>query len=118
MDAKGRVESVTCLMDFGENSNGTRTKYIKYEHEKFKILFKRGAICISIRKPITLDRSVQMFLNGLYFVGFEVLTPVVMKSSIFWDITPCSPLTSQLMFRRSIPPPSSGSKNKPSKEPA
>jgi hypothetical protein len=26
------------------------------------------------------------------FVGFEVLTPVVMKSSVFWDITPCSPL--------------------------
>jgi hypothetical protein len=25
-------------------------------------------------------------------VGFEVLTAVVMKSSIFWDITPCSPL--------------------------
>jgi hypothetical protein len=25
-------------------------------------------------------------------VGFEVLTAVVMKSTIFWDITPCSPL--------------------------
>jgi hypothetical protein len=25
-------------------------------------------------------------------VGFEVLTAVVMKSSVFWDITPCSPL--------------------------
>jgi hypothetical protein len=25
-------------------------------------------------------------------VGFEVLTPVVMKSTIFRDITPCSPL--------------------------
>jgi hypothetical protein len=25
-------------------------------------------------------------------VGFEVLTAVVMKSSIFWDIMPCSPL--------------------------
>jgi hypothetical protein len=25
-------------------------------------------------------------------VGFEVLTPVVMKSSVFWNITPCSPL--------------------------
>jgi hypothetical protein len=28
----------------------------------------------------------------LYVVGFEVLTPVVMKSAIFWDITACSPL--------------------------
>jgi hypothetical protein len=25
--------------------------------------------------------------------GFEVLIPVVMKSSVFWDTTPCSPLT-------------------------
>jgi hypothetical protein len=25
-------------------------------------------------------------------VGFEVLSAVVMKSAIFWDITPCSPL--------------------------
>jgi hypothetical protein len=24
--------------------------------------------------------------------GFEVLTPVVMRGTIFWDITPCSPL--------------------------
>jgi hypothetical protein len=28
----------------------------------------------------------------ILFVGFEVLTPVVMKSTIFWDKTPCSPL--------------------------
>jgi hypothetical protein len=25
-----------------------------------------------------------------YVLGFEVLTAVVIKSSIFWDITPCS----------------------------
>jgi hypothetical protein len=28
----------------------------------------------------------------LYGVGFEVLTPVVMNSVIFWDIKACSPL--------------------------
>jgi hypothetical protein len=27
-----------------------------------------------------------------HWVGFEVLTAVVVKFSIFWDITPCSPL--------------------------
>jgi hypothetical protein len=27
-----------------------------------------------------------------FCVGSEVLTAVVMKSSIFWNITPCSPL--------------------------
>jgi hypothetical protein len=31
-------------------------------------------------------------------VGFEVLTPVVMKSCTFWDITPCSPLKVDLHF--------------------
>jgi hypothetical protein len=30
------------------------------------------------------------------YVGFEVLTAVVMKSTIFWDITPCSPLKVKL----------------------
>jgi hypothetical protein len=28
----------------------------------------------------------------LRLVGFDVLVTVVMKSSTFWDITPCSPL--------------------------
>jgi hypothetical protein len=26
------------------------------------------------------------------YVGFEVLIAVVMESSIFWNITPCSPV--------------------------
>jgi hypothetical protein len=30
--------------------------------------------------------------NENFEVGFEVLTAVVLKSTIFWDITPCSPL--------------------------
>jgi hypothetical protein len=28
-----------------------------------------------------------------WYVGFEVLTAVVMESTIFWDMTPCSPLS-------------------------
>jgi hypothetical protein len=28
-----------------------------------------------------------------FYVGFEVLTAVVLKSTIFWDMTPCSPLS-------------------------
>jgi hypothetical protein len=31
-------------------------------------------------------------------LGFQVLRAVVMKSSIFWDITPCSPLKDNLRF--------------------
>jgi hypothetical protein len=33
------------------------------------------------------------------FVGFEVLIAVVMKSSIFWDITLCKPLKVNRRFR-------------------
>jgi hypothetical protein len=36
-------------------------------------------------------RSMQLGIIET-FVGFEVLTEVVMKSSIIWDITPCNPL--------------------------
>jgi hypothetical protein len=31
-------------------------------------------------------------------IGSEVVTPVVMKSNIFWDITPCSPLKANRRF--------------------
>jgi hypothetical protein len=36
-----------------------------------------------------------------YFVAFEILTDVVMKSSVFWDITPCGPLKVDRCFGRS-----------------
>jgi hypothetical protein len=39
----------------------------------------------------------------------------VMKSTIFWDITPCNLLKVNRRFGRTSPP-SSGSKNKPSKK--
>jgi hypothetical protein len=34
----------------------------------------------------------------LYNVGFEVYTAVIMKSIIFWDISPCSPLSVNRRF--------------------
>jgi hypothetical protein len=38
-------------------------------------------------------------LNTNYYpVGFEVLTAVVMKSIIFWNMTPCSPLSFNRRF--------------------
>jgi hypothetical protein len=36
--------------------------------------------------------------NILNVVGFEVLTVVVMKSTIFWDITLCNPLSVNRRF--------------------
>jgi hypothetical protein len=43
----------------------------------------------------------------MQFVVYEVLTEVVVKSSVFWDITPCSPVN-QSKLRRNMSPPSSG----------
>jgi hypothetical protein len=34
----------------------------------------------------------------MFDVGFEVLTAVVMKSIIFWDIAPCGPLSVNRRF--------------------
>jgi hypothetical protein len=53
-------------------------------------------------------------LNGLQPVGFEVLTAVVMKTSMFWDITTCSPLKANRSGGRNMSPPPSESKNKSS----
>jgi hypothetical protein len=38
--------------------------------------------------------------NSLFvvFVEFEVLTAIDMKSSIFWDVTPCSPVNDNIRF--------------------
>jgi hypothetical protein len=41
---------------------------------------------------IWLQTYVYTFKTGFARVGFKVLTPVVMMNTIFWDITPCSPL--------------------------
>jgi hypothetical protein len=51
------------------------------------------------------------------FIGFEVLTAVTMKITIFWDVKQCSFVKVQT-FWRNILHPSSGSKDKPDKSPA
>jgi hypothetical protein len=44
-------------------------------------------------------KSMDLFEQFVKKVGFEVLTAVVMKSSILWNITHCSPLKINLRFR-------------------
>jgi hypothetical protein len=53
--------------------------------------------CVSLylfQTPESVSRSVSQSLrwSSNKDVGFEVLTAVVLKSTIFWDITPCRPL--------------------------
>jgi hypothetical protein len=53
-----------------------------------RLNYSGGNTTASCYNPRTLCET----LCRLHYVGFEVLTPVVMKSAVFWDITPCSPL--------------------------
>jgi hypothetical protein len=41
---------------------------------------------------------IKQYKCGVNSVGFEVFTAVVMKSIIFWDMTPCSPLSFNRRF--------------------
>jgi hypothetical protein len=50
------------------------------------------------------------------YVGFEILTAMVMKSIIFWVITPYSPLKVNRRFGETSTP-FSGPKKKPGKKP-
>jgi hypothetical protein len=48
-----------------------------------------------MKKKKSINRTTCSEVEGLKripHVGFEVLTAVFMKSSIYWDITPCTPL--------------------------
>jgi hypothetical protein len=44
------------------------------------------------RAVLILTAQKSRYDMGMNKIGFEVLTAVVMNSSIFWDITPCSQL--------------------------
>jgi hypothetical protein len=46
---------------------------------------------------------------------YMYLTSVVIISTMFWDMASCSPLKFNMCFEKTMPP-SSWSKNKPSKE--
>jgi hypothetical protein len=52
-------------------------------------------ICGVTEKSVT-SLEVSKRKNNFRCVGFEVFTAVVMKSIIFWDVTQCSPLCSNL----------------------
>jgi hypothetical protein len=46
-------------------------------------------------------RGAEMCRNCM-FVGFEVLTLLVIMSAIFWDITPCNPLKFNRRFGKAL----------------
>jgi hypothetical protein len=60
---------------------------------------KRGSQFPSDKGSVGQIVSLQLVTNRNISVGFEVLTGVVMKSTIFWGIISCSPLQNQPTFR-------------------
>jgi hypothetical protein len=62
-------------------------------------LTKNFTVFLSFSKPLNKDSLFPdpylwfpICMNNLPLVGLEVLTAVITKSSIFWDVTLCSPL--------------------------
>jgi hypothetical protein len=54
--------------------------------------------CLSL--PVLTYKQISRYLSSKSNqVGFEVFTAVVMNSIIFWDMTPCSPLSCTRRFR-------------------
>jgi hypothetical protein len=60
-----------------------------------------GSTCHNMLPLFSGSQRVKCVRIGLYIkshTGFEVLKAVVMKSSIFWDIKPCSPFEIESKF--------------------
>jgi hypothetical protein len=55
-----------------------------------------------VRGLLSLGKKWNIQTNKEH-VGFEVLTAVVIKSSVFWDMTQCSPLKVDRRFRGTCP---------------
>jgi hypothetical protein len=72
----------------------------------FDIQWNRDLIYKNWRGTVFLCK-LRIEMENVYFK-----CPVCLKSSVFWCITPCSVVESQMKFRRSMPTSSSGSKNK------
>jgi hypothetical protein len=39
---------------------------------------------------LTVSNTFITVVDLIHYVGFDILTAVVVKGSVFWDITPCS----------------------------
>jgi hypothetical protein len=51
-----------------------------------------------MQKDTEAFHEIKSFFKPNTYIGFEVFTAVVMKSIVFWDMTPCSPLSCNRRF--------------------
>jgi hypothetical protein len=80
---------------------------------------KRRSVFYELKNaPYSLTCHREMFRTKYVDVGFEVFTAVVMKSTAFWDIMPCSPLSVNRRIGWTYRLHLQGRKNKFSEKPA
>jgi hypothetical protein len=96
------------------------THTFKENQNTFKLFIPRYIVVITDGHPVT--QPAMSWSNSVVFksqvclrvLGSQDFTAMTMKSSAFWDITPCRPLKFNQRFGGTLPL-SSGSKNKPDK---
>jgi ribosome maturation factor RimP len=115
------TDDISSVYQLQTSSGGKKLKLKKHVTssggKKLKLkkhVTSSGGKKLKLKKHVTSSggKKLKLKTHVIYCVGFEVLTAVVMKSNVFWDIMPCSPLKVNRRFG-GISPPSSGSKNKP-----
>jgi hypothetical protein len=72
-----------------------------YEICAYSICFESHYVVVSVYSYLggpKLESTSETRYSDRFLLWFEVLTAVVMKSSVFWDITPCNPLSVNRRF--------------------
>jgi hypothetical protein len=108
MKGKGQVHTPAILHQ-GKQNLITIRQETGWASEFIWIWWKGGNLCpcqdLNPGCPVhslvnIMTALLWLLLTSMMNVWFEVLTTVVMKSSIFRDIMPCSPLKNNQCFRR------------------
>jgi hypothetical protein len=81
------MKTVTVCIDIA-------TQLLSWQTKQDQVCQKADAYYItkSHNHTLHLPFITMKFSTLLFYIGFAVLTAMVMKSTTFWDITPCSPL--------------------------
>jgi uncharacterized membrane protein len=86
----------------GMNLEGNGTQFVSQKHH-WSFIGQHG---VTSQKMViwilVLFRNLcfPLCTNKFWYIGFEVITAVTIKGSVFWDITPCSPLKVRVYFGR------------------
>jgi hypothetical protein len=98
----------------GQNHN------IKVVSRSFEnvVEFKYLGITVTDRSLIPAEIKSRLNLGNACYLLFSTEHVVLSKSSVFWDVMPCSLLKANLAFQSNMSRPSSGLMNKPSEKPA